>query len=94
MSPDEVARRGDEAARVLEEKVVREALEAIRDEIISQWANTPARDTEGREWVWRHYKVVEKFEGMLRGYIESGRMAKIEMAEKERLTDRFKRWVA
>lgn len=75
--------KGVQAARVLDDPIVKETLDAIKQEIIDQWSATPARDTEGREWVWRHYKVAEKFEGILRGYIETGRIEKIRQEEKE-----------
>ena len=89
MSLENEARRGDEAALVLDTPVIQEALQAIREEIISQWSETPARDSEAREWIWRHYKVVEKFEGILKGYIETGKMAKLRMEEKS-LVERLK----
>lgn len=74
MTSDEIQRRGADAARVLDEKVVKEALREIKSEIIEQWEATPARDTEGREWIWRHYKVAQKFEGLLKAYIEAGKV--------------------
>jgi hypothetical protein len=83
MMEDE-ARRGDQAAIVLGMPIVQEVLKNMREEIISQWSETPARDAEGRDWIWRHYKVLEKFEGLLKGYMESGRMAKMQMNEKSK----------
>lgn len=77
----EAIRKADNAARVLSDPIVKQALEGIRKEIIGQWTATPARDTEGREWIWRHMKVLEKFEGILRGYIENGKVEKLREAE-------------
>jgi hypothetical protein len=93
MTIDEQIRRGDEAARVLAEPVLRDALEAMKREIISQWSAMPARDAEGREWVWRHYKVTERFEAMLRGFVETGKFErmKIEQSAKDKVVDWFKR---
>lgn len=81
MSLEDQARKGDEAAIVLEMPIVKECLKGMREEIIQQWSETPARDAEGRDWIWRHYKVLEKFEGLLRGYMASGKMAKIQMSQ-------------
>lgn len=89
---EDEARRGDEAAIALDNPAIKEALQAIRDELISQWAETPARDTEAREWLWRHFQVLSKFESILRGYISTGKMAKIEMERKslaQRMRDKF-----
>ena len=90
MSLNDEAVRGENARRILEDETVQAALTAIREEIIRQWSETPARDVEGREWVWRHYKVVEKFEGLLKGYIESGRFARMKLHEEESRMEKFK----
>lgn len=81
MSLEDQARKGDEAAIILEMPIVQECLKGMKEEIIQQWAETPARDSEARDWIWRHYKVLEKFEGLLRGYMASGKMAKIQMLQ-------------
>ena len=93
MNADDLIRRSDEARRVLETPVVKEAIESLKAEIVAQWAATPARDEEGREWVWRHYKVAERFEAMLNGYVETGRFEriKIEQSAKDRAISWFKR---
>ena len=58
-----------------------------------KWSATPARDSEGRDWVWRHYKVVERFESILKGYVESGKMErfKVEQSTKDKAIRWFKR---
>lgn len=61
--------RAADAERILSEPLVQEALRAIKDEIFAQWSACPARDDTGREWLWRHLKVAEKFEAILRGAI-------------------------
>jgi hypothetical protein len=85
--------KGQQASRILDEPIVKEALSAIKAEIIEQWSATPARDAEGREWVWRHYKVAERFEAMLRGYIETGRIESMRAAEKESFAAKVKRGI-
>jgi len=85
--------KGQQAARILDDPVVKEAIDTIKQEIVEQWAATPARDAEGREWVWRHYKVAERFEAMLRGYIETGRIEFMRVAEKESFAARVKRGI-
>jgi len=90
MSREEVIRRADDAARVLNEKVVVDALMSIKQEIIDQWEATPARDAEAREWLWRHYKVAEKFEGILRGCVEAGKMEKAILEQKKSPVERIR----
>lgn len=89
---EEHIRRGEQAARVLGEKVVQEAIKGILDEIESQWLATPARDAEAREWLWRHAVVAKKFEQTLKQYIETGKFEAHK--EKQTLTDRIQRLVA
>jgi len=86
MSLEDAARKGDEAAIVLDMPIVQECIKGMKEEIIQQWSETPARDSEARDWIWRHYKVLEKFEGLLRGYMAAGKMAKIQMSQKSKTT--------
>lgn len=83
--------RADAALRVLSDPVVKEAIEAYKTAIIEQWAATPARDTEGREWVWRHFKVAEGFEEMLKGFVTAGKMEKIKTLNSNPVVDWFKK---
>jgi len=81
--------RGLAAQRILDEPVFKEMLAGIKEEIIEQWANVPARDQEGREWLWRHYVIAQKIEGILRGYAQTGRF---EAAQQQvSFKDRIKR---
>lgn len=85
MSPDEKIRRGDAARRIMAEPVVQEALAAIKTEIVEMWSKTPPKDTEGREWIWRHLKASEKFEALLKAYIETGKFESSLIEQKSKL---------
>ena len=89
MTPEELIRRGEAAQRLLSEPLLKEAFETIRQEVVKTWAETPARDAEGREWVWRHYKVIERAEALLRGYIETGRFESAKLIQKEKPVDKI-----
>jgi hypothetical protein len=67
--------RGHEARAVLESPVFSESMKAMKAEIIEKWAACPARDTEGREWLWQHYQVALKFEEALTTVLNTGKMA-------------------
>ena len=67
--------RANEARAVLENKLVRETLDKIREDIVDQWASCPARDTEGREWLWRHYQAAAKFAEKFALMVEDGDVA-------------------
>lgn len=72
--------RGREAQQVINSPVYAESMAAMKKEIIEKWAACPARDTEGREWLWQHYQVALKFEEALNTVMNTGKMA---LAERE-----------
>lgn len=76
MTPEQEMHRGDEARRLLDSKVMSEALGALESEIVAQWEQCPARDKEGKEALWQLLKTKKKFERLLTGYIETGKLAR------------------
>lgn len=67
--------RAREAQQVLGTPVYRESMAKMKQEIIEKWAACPARDTEGREWLWQHYQVALKFEEALAEVMNTGKLA-------------------
>lgn len=78
--------RAARAAEILNNEVFDRAMKALRDEVISQWIACPIRDQQGKEALWQLMKTTDKFEGVLRGYIETGKLAteQLNRFEKER----------
>ena len=67
--------KGAHAMSLLENELLREALDAIDAEVMEQWIDCPARDKEGKEALWQLIKTSRKFRSILTGYIESGKLA-------------------
>lgn len=67
--------RGHISESLLENELLKEALQAIKDEVNRQWVECPARDHEGKEALWQLAKTAQKFENLLLGYVESGKLA-------------------
>jgi len=67
--------RGEYAGQILGNPVFVQALEVIKKEVIQAWADCPARDHEGKEYLWQLYRNTVKFENVFRGYVESGKLA-------------------
>lgn len=67
--------RGQTALQLLENELLKEALEAIEKEVFDQWVNCPARDTDGKEALWQLIKTSRKFREILTGYINTGKLA-------------------
>jgi phosphoribosylaminoimidazole-succinocarboxamide synthase len=93
MTPEEEANRGEEASRLLENPLLKNAFAAIKAEAVRQWDATGAKAGEEREWIWRHYKVIANVENILRGYVESGRIARMQLQEKETLRERTSKFL-
>ena len=75
MTPEQELQRADEARRILETPIVTETLDLMEREIMEAWIACPARDSEGRDWLWRQIVVTRKFRDCLKGTMESGKIA-------------------
>jgi hypothetical protein len=82
---DEI-QRGDLAKALLESPLLQEALGEIEKSILMAWEQTSPRDTEAREKAWAFYLASKKFKATLVNYIETGRMANLQLQEKKRLS--------
>ena len=67
--------KGAHAMSLLENELLREALDAIDAEVMEQWISCPARDKEGKEALWQLIKTSRKFRSILTGYVETGKLA-------------------
>lgn len=67
--------RAEHAQRLLNDQLLKDALQAIRDEVVRTWEECPTRDAEGKEALWQLMKTAGKFESLLKGYIETGKLA-------------------
>lgn len=81
---------GDRAREVLENEAFAAAMADIKQEVIEQWQNSPARDQEGREKLWQLLKLADKLEATLRTSLETGKLAKLDLQHKQSLLDRAK----
>lgn len=75
MTNQQLAQRGFEASQVLDNPVFKEAMDNLKNEIISEWKKCPVRDKEGQLLLLQLIKLSDKFEGMLIGMIEGGKLA-------------------
>lgn len=90
MTNEELRQRGEKAKDIVNNEVVQEALNAIRDSYMKTWRKSPARDTEGREHIYVMMKIVDSFEANLKSYIAEGELAdKILADEKGKIRRMF-----
>lgn len=71
--------RAEHAARLLQDQLLNDALAAIKAEVMRTWIDCPQRDKDGKEALWQLAKTADKFEGLLRGYIEAGKLAQVNL---------------
>lgn len=86
--------RSEEAARLLSNNVLLEALEALQKETVAKWSACPARDTEGREWLWMFYQANLSFSDILKGYLATGKIEEFNKKQEgfiNKVTSIFKR---
>lgn len=88
--------RAQQAAQVLEHPLFREAMDAYKQQIMTNWAESPARDTEGREKLWLMLKTAEGVERHLTELMQTGRLASIQLEQRqtrlERAAQAVKEW--
>lgn len=70
--------RGEQARQVLENPAFARAFDAIEQEHIEAWKNSPARDPEGRETLWMTVKLLHKLRSTLEAAMTDGRLANVE----------------
>lgn len=89
--------RGRDAKLVLDNPAYQEAMATLRKAVIDQWRECPVRDVEGQKLLLQLVKLTDKFEGLLVGVIESGKMAQrkidLDIARDESAMKRFARKV-
>lgn len=75
MTEHDEIERGRKAAELSESRILKAALDAIEAEVVAQWEQCPARDTEGKEALWQLMKTSKKFRSILLGYVNTGKLA-------------------
>lgn len=79
---------GDQARQVLDNPAFARAFADIQQEYMSAWLNSPARDTEGREKIFEMVKQLDKVQATLRTYLETGKLASLELEHQKNLLTR------
>ncbi len=67
--------QGRAASEVLENPAYKEAMQLLREAVVTQWKDCPVRDKEGALLLLQLAKITDKFESILAGLIERGKLA-------------------
>ena len=80
----------DRAKEVLENEAFQQVFADAKQEITEQWTKSPARDQDGREKLWLMLSMLNKLEAMLQSSLDSGKLAKLDLAHEKSLMERAK----
>jgi hypothetical protein len=98
MTEQQTVQRATEAALVLSNPAYQEAMSQLKSAVLTQWKDCPVRDREGQLLLLQLAKLTDKFESLLNGMIETGKLAQhridVDRERNETLARRFLRKVA
>lgn len=95
MSLREESKRGEEARRLLENPLFREAIDGIKSAIVQKWQEAPIMDREGQHELKLMLKLANDFEANIIRVMNSGKVADFElesMRKRQELQDKVKRY--
>ncbi|MES2187962.1 MAG: hypothetical protein V4505_25650 [Pseudomonadota bacterium] len=92
MSIEDDLHLGGRAREVLENEAYIAAFDAIKQELIGKWENSPVRDEDGREKLWLMLWSLNKVQAALSATMDSGKLARAELNHRQSLADRAKSW--
>ncbi len=76
--------RGQTAKDLLNNKLLKDALEAVEAAALEEWKETDKDAFSQRERMWQKLQVIEEFRQDLTRHIETGALAKAQMKRKKR----------
>ena len=88
MTPEEALRKAERAGQIYNDPLIRETLDLMEREVMEAWITCPVRDAEAREALWRMAVTTRKFRDLLRGTMESGKLAIAQIQQKKTLLER------
>lgn len=75
MNDQTLSLRGREAQALLDNPILSEALATLRQATIEQWSSSDMRDQQGQLLLLQLIKTQDRFENLLRGIIDTGKLA-------------------
>tara|TARA_A100001201_G_scaffold32785_1_gene35269 strand:- start:1010 stop:1246 length:237 start_codon:yes stop_codon:yes gene_type:complete len=76
MTPEQEKQRTELAKNILENPVFQDAIKQIKQELYSEFLNSPARDSEGREKIYLMGKMFDLLLVNIKSVMETGKLNK------------------
>lgn len=87
------ASRGQRAAELMQDPLMAEAFALLDERFNQQWADSPARDTEGRERIWLMKKLLKNVGDHLAEIAMTGKLAALELEQNKSRAQKAKEWL-
>lgn len=86
-TPEELIFDGDQARQVLENEQFAQAFNDIEQEITEAWKNSPVRDEQGRQELFRLLLAAKKFRSMLETRLNTGKLTQLELEQQRTMLE-------
>ena len=70
-------RREEHARRLLEDVLLKEAFDTLREDLMNRWSHSGTTDSEARESIWLAIRLLERIENHIKSIVETGHMDEI-----------------
>jgi hypothetical protein len=87
------ASRGLRAQALIDDELLREAFQMLRTRYTNEWAESPARDSEGREKLWLMLKLLSAVDAHLSEVLTTGKLAATQLEQERTRLQRTKDWM-
>lgn len=74
MTEHQLLQRGIDANQVLNNEAFKDAFTVLRSAVVEEWKKCPVRDQEGALLLLQLAKLTDKFESILVGMVETGKL--------------------
>ena len=89
MTDDEKVLRGEHAQELVNNPLLKKSIAVIKQLIFEEWEE--ATEEEVRNELWRQQRAVTSFEGVLLGYIQTGKVARKQLLDQRNFKQRVKK---
>ena len=86
------ATRGQRANELMADDLIVEAFTLLNDRLTKEWADSPVRDSEGRERIWLMQKLLKNVGDHINEIAQTGKLASLQLEQERTLVQRAKDW--
>lgn len=82
--------RAERANELLNDELMVEAFQTLTNRFAEEWANSPVRDSEGRERIWLMQKLLKSVGDHLREIAQTGKLASLQLHQHQTMLQKAK----